>query len=379
MTGTGQPRRIAEDVPASVLNRLPTPCLLVDLAAVDRNIAAAVSMCENSGVRLRPHFKAHKCTTLLRRQTAAGSCSGVTCQTASEALVLASAGFSDILVANEVVDPAAVNTLAQAAAQSSVSVAVDCLDHVRILERAAERRGVTFGVLIELDLGIGRCGLPANSEELLVLAHAIGKAEALHFRGIQAYEGHVVFREDRKVRETLLWQAYSQILHERQRLEDSGFECELVSGGGTGTIDLAVMANVVSEIQAGSYVLMDARYAAMGLGFEPAIYVAARVISRRSVDSGVLDVGLKETSVEYGLPRPTDGAVRVLGLSDEHARFTVPAGDWPRIGEVLLLVPAHVDPTVNLHDALFVWEGTDDLAVWPIDGRRSVLSDAAEV
>lgn len=362
-------------VPWEALDRLPTPCLFVDLAAADRNIERAAALCRAGGVSLRPHFKAHKCTRLMARQLAAGAASGVTCQTAAEALVLASAGFADILVANEIVDPAALDELARAAARAAVTVAVDALVHVEQLERTAQAAGVRFGVMIELDVGIGRCGLPFDSAQLLPIARAILSSPSLDFRGLQAYEGHLQMREDREVRRTMLWQVYAQVRHERRRLERAGLLCEMVSGGGTGTLELAAAAGVVTEVQAGSYVLMDARYAALDLPFEPALFVAARVISRRGPNSGVLNVGLKELSAEYGPPESPDPAISVIGLADEHARITIRSGELPRIGDLVLLVPKHIDPTVNLHDTLFVWQEGQGFERWAVDGRRTGLTE----
>jgi D-serine deaminase-like pyridoxal phosphate-dependent protein len=364
-------------IPWEALDQLPTPCLVADLAAIDRNIESAASLCRHSGRQLRPHFKAHKCTRLLRRQIDAGACSGVTCQTAQEALVLAQAGFPDILIANQVVDPTALQELTAAAAISSVSVAVDDSVHVGLLSAAAHDHDVSLGVVIELDVGIGRCGLPANSPNLVPIAQSIASSPCLRFMGIQAYEGHVVMREDREVRRTLLWQVYEQVKFERRRLEAGGFTCQVVSGGGTGTLDLAAEAGVVTEIQAGSYVMMDAKYDSLHLPFEPALYLATRVLSRRGPDAGVLDVGLKEFSVENGLPAPVDGNLSVIGVADEHTRIAVRSGESPRIGDLVLLVPRHIDPTVNLHDVLFVWAGGPHFEQWATDGRR--VSSARQI
>jgi D-serine deaminase-like pyridoxal phosphate-dependent protein len=362
-------------VPADAIARLPTPCLFVDVGAADRNFARAAELCRAGGIALRPHFKAHKCTTLMARQLAGGATSGVTCQTAAEALVLASAGLGPVLVANEIVDPAALDELARAARLVPVTVAVDSLAHVAALERVAGAAGVRFGVVIELDVGMGRCGLPVGRPELVGIAAAVSEARSLDLRGIQAYEGHLQMREDREIRRSMLWQVYAQVRHERQRLEDAGFACALVSGGGTGTLDLAAEAGLVGEVQAGSYVLMDARYGSLGLPFEPALFLATRVISRRAATAGVLNAGLKQVSAEYGMPRALDPAVRVIGLADEHARVEIAAGDGPAIGDVVVLVPAHVDPTTNLHDVLFAWGGGPDWERWPVDGRRRLQDD----
>jgi D-serine deaminase-like pyridoxal phosphate-dependent protein len=362
------------DLPAPVLDRLPTPCLVVDSAAASRNIQRCAAFFSGQRTALRPHFKAHKCTTLLRQQVAAGSCAGVACQTSWEALVLARAGFSDILIANQVVDAAALDELAEAAAVADLTVVVDDAAQVDLLAAVAGRRGVVLGVLIELDVGAGRCGLPLGDASLVPLAERIARADRLSLRGLQAYEGHAVHRDSREVRATLVQQAAYQIRQERARLAAAGFGCEVISGGGTGTYDLAVAAGVLTEVQAGSYVLMDVRYGTLDLPFEPALYGVATVISRHG-SRAVLNVGLKELTVEYGMPAIQVAGARITALSDEHAqvRLAAAAGGGPggglAVGDKVLLIPAHVDPAVNLYDRLFAWDGSG-IAEWEVDGRR---------
>jgi D-serine deaminase-like pyridoxal phosphate-dependent protein len=361
-------------MPAETLARLHTPCLLVDLAAADRNIARAAEHYSRGPIKLRPHFKAHKCTRLMRRQIDAGGCVGVTCATAYEAEVLAQEGFPNILVANQVADPHSLRSLARAASQAQVSVAVDSLAHVNLLARAAAEFDVRLGILIEIDVGMGRCGLPLGSEQLVPIARAVADSERLDFQGLQGYEGHAVHKDDRALRRVMVWQAAQVLAAERTRLADAGFVCSVISGGGSGTWDLAADLGVWTDIQAGSYVLMDAEYGGLNLPFEPALYCAATVISRRSSESGVLNAGLKELTVEGGMPRPVRPGLRVLGLSDEHARLAVQPGTALSVGETVLLIPGHIDPAINLHPALVVWEGGDQLSLWPVDGRRTVSS-----
>lgn len=221
-------------IPDAVLAALPTPCLVVDWPAAERNIQRAATFFTQGAVRLRPHFKAHKTSRLLLRQLAAGGCSGATCQTTWEALVVARAGVGDILVSNQVVDSFALSELVEAARLARLTVAVDDVRHVQLLSSATEAAGVSLDVVIELDVGIGRCGLPIDSPQLISLAQAIDRSTGLSFRGLQAYEGHSVMREDRSLRQTLVWQVAAQAAFERGRLAAAGFSCELVSGGGTG-------------------------------------------------------------------------------------------------------------------------------------------------
>lgn len=357
-------------IPIDVITELPTPCLVVDLAAVDHNIQVAAARAAEQNVNLRPHFKAHKCTRLMRRQLDAGRTSGVTCQTAQEAVILAKAGFDDILVANQIAERAGLAALAEAARLSAVTVAVDALDHVALLTQHVISQDASVGVVIELDVGIGRCGLPTGSDDLLRIAREIDESPGLTFAGLQAYEGHAVLREDRALRRTMVWQASAQAAHERRRLEDAGIEVPLVSGGGTGTFDLVADSGVLDEIQAGSYVLMDARYATLDLPFLNALFCVGTTISRRSPEAAVANVGLKALTVEYGMPRALTPGISVIALSDEHARLLLTESAELDIGDPVIFIPAHIDPAINLYDVLFVWNG-QDIESWAVDGRRS--------
>jgi len=335
-----------------------TPALVVDLAAADRNIARAAAFFAERPTKLRPHFKAHKCTALLRRQVAAGQCTGVMCATAHEAEVLALAGFDDILVANQVADPRALDALARAAAIAEVTACVDSRRHVELLAST----GARLGVLIEINVGQNRSGLPPGDPQLPELVQMIGAATSLRFRGLQGYEGHAVLLPNRDDRARQVKAAAEILNAERARVP-----CELVSGGGTGTYDLSADAGALDEVQAGSYVLMDASYDRLGLPFEQALFCKATVISRQGTRV-VLDAGLKALSAEYGMPR-ADG-IEIRGLSDEHATGTVTNGSELQVGDPVLLVPAHVDPTVNLHATLVAVAPDGTTEAWAIDGRR---------
>jgi D-serine deaminase-like pyridoxal phosphate-dependent protein len=363
----------APALPDAVTARLPTPCAVVDVAACRRNIARAVSCVEgDTGIRLRPHFKAHKCTALLARQLAAGGCNGVTCATSSEAGVLAERGFGDILVANQVVGGPALAALGRAAQRSAVTVVVDDLEHVRLLSAQARRDGVRFGVLIEIDVGLHRCGLSPGSERVLTIAGAVRGTEELTLRGLQGYEGQAVLLTSRAERREHVWRAAEILAAERDRLLAAAHQCPVISGGGTGTLDLAVEAGVLTEIQAGSYVLMDSHYARLDLPFEQALFILSTVISRPRRETAVIDAGLKAMTTEHGLAMVIGDGLELTRLSDEHGWLNVAGNASPRIGDRLMLVPSHVDPCLNLHDVLFSWAGeASTLEAWPVDGRRT--------
>jgi D-serine deaminase-like pyridoxal phosphate-dependent protein len=363
----------APSLPDAVAAGLPTPCAVVDVAALRRNIARAVSCVEgDTGTRLRPHFKAHKCTALLARQLANGGCTGVTCATAGEAEVLAERGFEDILVANQVVAASALAALGRAAEQSAVTVVVDHREHVSLLAGQARRDRVRFGVLIEIDVGLHRCGLPPGSERLLTIADAVSATDELTLRGLQGYEGQAVLLASRAARRQHVRRAAEILAAERDRLLAAAHPCPVISGGGTGTLDLAVEAAVLTEIQAGSYVLMDSHYDRLDLPFEQALFILSTVISRPRRGSAVIDAGLKAMTTEHGLARVIGDGLVLTRLSDEHGWLTVSGDASPRIGDRLMLVPSHVDPCLNLHDVLFAWAGQGStLEAWPIDGRRT--------
>jgi D-serine deaminase-like pyridoxal phosphate-dependent protein len=295
---------MAIDVSADVLRALPTPCLILDLATCRRNIAVAAGVFSRGPVRLRPHFKAHKCTALMREQLSGGSCVGVTCATAHEAEVLARAGFTDILLANQVVDVPGLGALARAAQYDGVrlGVAVDHQRHIELLDALSREYRIRLDVLIEIDVGMGRCGLAPRDPLLLELARAVDSAPNLRLRGLQAYEGHAVLLEDRAQRRACVQAAAAVLVEERTRLLEGGFPCEVISGGGTGTLDLVAEAGVVTEVQAGSYPLLDATYGALGLSFENALYAVATTLSVARPACATLNAGLKAISAEYGMP-----------------------------------------------------------------------------
>lgn len=368
---------------------VPTPALVVDRDAAKRNVdRAALHFRDHASVRLRPHFKAHKCTALLAMQLGAGACAGVTCATAAEAEVVARWGASapearanfargpdvrsmDVLVANETAEPSALATLARAAALARLTVCVDDARHVALLDETAQRFGVVFDVLVEVDVGHGRCGVEAGSGATVALARLVAATPGLNFRGLQGYEGHAVLLPSEEARAGHVEVAAKLLAYERAALKTAGFACDIVSGGGTGTLALSTDAGALNEIQAGSYVLMDASYERLGLPFETALACRATVISRQG-SRMVLDAGLKALSAEHGMPRPAiPGAFEIIALADEHATARLPRDSALAVGDPVLIIPGHVDPTVNLHAWLHAVGDDGSVERWAVDGRRS--------
>jgi D-serine deaminase-like pyridoxal phosphate-dependent protein len=349
------------------LGTVATPFLLIDLQACDANIAFAADYFRPRTVKLRPHFKAHKCVELMRRQLAAGSCSGVTCATGWEALHLARAGVGDILIANELMDPWELRALAAAARIGRVTVAVDDTRQVTALTECAHAGKAKFSVLVDVDIGQRRGGLDPEDPALEDLVRAVESAEELDLLGLMGYEGHAVLEPDRQMRLRLVHEAAGKLSFVRDRFSKWGSRCEVVSGGGTGSFDMAAETGVWTEIQAGSYVLMDATYEKLDLPFRPAVFCVATLSSRHG-ERGTLNAGLKSLSAEYGVPRAIDPSVNVLGLSDEHARVALSQKQSPLVGDRVMLVPGHIDPTMNLHSFVYVNDGLH-LQRWAIDGR----------
>jgi D-serine deaminase-like pyridoxal phosphate-dependent protein len=319
-----------------------TPALMVDADALAENIATMAAALP--GARLRPHVKAHKCTSLARRQAAAGH-HGFTCATIRECEGMAAAGLGeDLLLANEVLDARRLGNLVAAGAR--VTVAVDSAETIE----AAVAGGVPE-VLIDVNVGLPRCGCSAADAGRLA---DLARRRGLEVRGVMGYEGHVVGLPDPieraeqcKVAMEILVAAHADV---------GG---ELVSAGGTGTYALNTWA---TEIQAGSYPLMDTAYGRLGLPFRQSAFVLATVVSR-SDGWAVGDAGLKAFGMDHGNPQLDGGTV--MFCSDEHVTFTPPRP----VGEQAWLVPAHIDPTMACHERVYLFLGDVVTDVWPIDLR----------
>ena len=321
---------------------VPTPALLVDADILDANIATMAEALPGS--RLRPHVKAHKCTSLARRQAAAGHLA-FTCATIRECEGMAAAGLGhDLLLANEVLDARRLGNLAATGAR--ITVAVDSADTID----AAAAGGVR-DVVIDVNVGLPRCGCsPHDAGKLADLAGQRG----LEVRGVMGYEGHVVGLVDATARAERCRAAMELLLAAHA---DVGGD--LISAGGTGTYAVNTWAN---EIQAGSYVLMDSAYGQLGLPFEQAAFVLATVISS-SPGWAVGDAGLKAFGMDKGNPHLTEA--KVLFCSDEHVTFA-PARP---VGDRAWLTPAHIDPTMACHEQIYLFSGDTVVDIWPIDLR----------
>ena len=275
------------------LTEIPTPALVVDVPAMERNLKRMHEFYAGSTCKIRPHFKAHKTPEVARRQLAAGACSGLTCATVAEAEVVLAEGLTDdVLIANEVVGPGKAARVAALNRRADVKVAVDSEYGLEDIARAARDASVEVGVLVDVDVGLPRCGV-APGEPALELARRVDATEGVRLRGMMGYEGHVVAIEDREEREARAAKAMDRLLSSVRMVRDAGLPCEIVSAGGTGTYDITGRIEGITEIQAGSYALMDTAYAKLDIPFELAFTVLGTVLSRPRPDRCVTDAGHK--------------------------------------------------------------------------------------
>ncbi|MCU1392775.1 MAG: metal-activated pyridoxal enzyme [Ilumatobacteraceae bacterium] len=335
------------------IHDLPTPALVIDVAPFERNIATMSAA--HPGSRLRPHVKAHKCTALAAVQAAAGHRS-FTCATPREVLGMAAAGLGhDLLLANEVVDRNRLAALAAAQDRDGVgiTVAVDSEVTIDLAARAGMRHA-----LIDVNVGLPRCGCaPADAGRLADLARAAG----LQVRGVMGYEGHLMMVADREQQRAEVAAAMDLLLAAHA---DVGGD--IISAGGTGTYDLH---DRVNEVQAGSYALMDTQYGSLGLPFEQACFVVGTVVSANA-QHVVADVGLKALGMDHGNPSATTldhEPLSVWFCSDEHV--TVSAAADLAVDDRILVVPAHIDPTMAMHEVAWLVRNGEVVDRWPIDLR----------
>ena len=351
-----------------------TPALLLDLDAAERNIVKLQEMTAGTRAVPRPHAKSHKCPNLARLQIAHGAV-GVCCQKVNEALALVDGGVDDVLVANQVVDPAKIRRLAALARRARIAVCVDQADNVADLSAAAQAAGVELAVLVEIEVGMRRCGV-APGAPTVDLARQVDAAANLRFAGLQAYQGSVQHLPSSEQRRQAA-QTVAEIVTETvAALAAAGLECPTVSGSGSGTCRYDAESGAFTEIQAGSYVVMDVEYGDCDVGFEHSLFLWSQVMSAPRPEVVIIDAGLKAFTVEKGVPRvvvPPGSdwqGLEVLKASDEHAPVDITRVQRaPRIGDKLRLIPPHCDPTVNLHDWLVCILDQVVVDLWPISAR----------
>jgi 3-hydroxy-D-aspartate aldolase len=361
--------------PAAVgqkLEEVDTPALILDLDAFEKNLSIMKSSLKGKAVRVRPHAKTHKCPEIARRQIADGAV-GVCCQKVSEAEALVEGGIADVLVSNEVVGAPKIARLAELSRHARLGV---CVDNAQNLAQIAAT-GAKLDVYVELEVGMERCGVPPG-EAAVALIQNVVQSPNLRFAGLHAYHGRAQHYRTMEERREVIKKAAAFVLETKHLLKKGGIDCPVVTGAGSGTFMFEVESGTWDEIQPGSYIFMDADYArnewlAPLPRFEHALFVLATAMSRPSPRVAIMDAGLKASSVDSGMPevwrRP---GLAYTHASDEHGWVEGAAG-LPALGEKLLLVPGHCDPTVNLYDWYVCTRNGIVEGLWPITARGALL------
>jgi len=346
------------------LDALDTPQLLIDLDLVDINLKKLFAACKERQVACRVHFKSLKCSGLARYIAARGG-DGFLCAKLCEAEVLADAGLTDLYIANQLVGPIKLKRLAELARRAKMRVCVDDPGNIEQMGKAAQAAGATIGVLVEVDVGMSRCGV-APGAAALALARKIQQTPGLRFVGLQGYDGHIQMLPDAAERRAKCLEGLEGLIGTRRLIEQAGIPVEVVTGAGTGTWEFVSSFPGMTEIQPGSFVLMDCAYHTVRPEFGCSLSILATVISRHA-GHYVLDAGSKAISRDFGTPvikdRPEE---KVHKLSEEHTRVEV-AGDGIKVGDRRQVLPAHCCATMNLHRTCLGVRGGKVETVWPIE------------
>ena len=338
------------------LDRLATPALILDERALEANMDAMDALLAGSALRLRPHYKSHKCAALARRQIARGA-AGMTCAKTEEAADLVDAGVEDVLIANEVVEPRKIRSAAELALDCRLTVCVDDGDNARALSAAAAAVGATIHVLVEYEIGMRRCGV-TEPEAYLALAKLVSSLPGLEYAGIQAYAGHVSHMVTEAERRTCTEENEKKLRALVDLLAKNGVPVRTISGGSTGTAAIKAKSGLYTELQAGSYLFSDATYRKLGLPFRNSLFLLTTVVSRRE-GLAVLDAGVKSLGVDQDDPVCLDGdgneirAAR-LEVNEEHLKLFSPDRDLA-VGQRVWLIPGHCCSTVNLHERIYAF------------------------
>lgn len=357
--------------------RLNTPSLIIDLNLLEENIAKMARLCEEQGIKLRPHAKTHKSIEIAKRQLAAGAV-GICCAKLGEAEVLAAGGIASLLITSPVVTAEGCRRLADLNRLCpQLMVVTDNEANVADLSRAGAASGRPLRVVIDLDVGHHRTGI-APGAGAIALARAIAAEPNLSLAGIQGYAGHLMHVHDRREREAATLAVMGLLAGMRAALEEQGLPCPIVTGGGTGTFDLDPSAAVLTDLQAGSYIFMDAQYDDVwetGGGpvpFRTSLFVQATVISAPQPGSATTDAGLKAFATDAGPPRIVGGApdgTRYVFRGDEQGGLEYDGTNSLEIGATITCAVPHCDPTVNLYDRYHVVRGDMLIDIWPVDAR----------
>ncbi len=350
---------------------IPTPALVLDAEVFEKNMKTMMDYLAKTGVNLRPHIKTHK-TPMIAHQQMKNGAIGLCCATIGEAEAMVNSGLDHILIANEVMGEDKIRRFVSLARYADVMVAVDNAENLADLSSAAAAIYVSVGVLIEVDVGMGRCGV-RTIEDAVELSKKAKELKGINFRGVMGYEGHAVFILDKEERVKTGRTANSKLVAAAEAIRKAGIPVEIVSGAGTGTFNIAGAGEFpgMTEIQAGSYIFMDLTYEKVGLPFEQALFVLASVVSCPDDETVILDSGMKAVSVERECPRVVEYEnLEILKLAEEHAKGHLKSkAPSPKPNDKLHLVMSHCCTTMNLHNKLYVVRNGIVEAIWPIAAR----------
>ena len=358
--------------------QVPTPALVVDLDAFDRNVARMAQRAAGAGLALRPHAKSHKSATIGRRQVEAGA-AGLCCVKLGEAEALAEAGLRGLLITSPIVgSEAAARAALLACIDPNFLLVVDHPEQIKDLAAAASTARVCLSVLIDIDVGLGRTGV-TTAMAAVALAEQIAGCPSLRLAGVQGYGGHwqhiVGVSERRKAVEGGMTRLAAAV----DALRKGGYQVPLVTGGGTGTFSADAALRVLTEVQPGSYIFMDNQYRdALGDdadgAFEQSLFVQAQVISINAEEWVTVDAGLKAFATDGPVPRTTGkrfGGSRYFYFGDEHGGLMRPSGGPPVVlGERVEFIPPHCDPTVDRYDVMYFVRGDVVIEIVPIEAAR---------
>ena len=370
---------VGYDVPALVgMDEIDiqTPCLIIDLDSLEKNIQTMGQYAKKMRVRHRVHGKMHKSVDIALLQERLGDSCGVCCQKVSEAEVFARGGIKDVLVSNQVRDPVKIDRLARMPKLGArIICCVDDIENVAELSEAAQKHGTQIECLVEIDCGARRCGVEAG-QPVVDIALAIAAAPGLQFSGLQAYQGAMQHMQNYNERKDKIDIVIEMVGRTKEMLKSVDLECEIVGGGGTGSYYFEGNSNVFNELQCGSYAFMDADYQTIHdesgepiSEFENALFILTTVMSHSKSNRGICDAGLKVQSVDSGLPYIFGrDDVEYIKCSDEHGVISDPRNVL-RVNEKLKLVPGHCDPTCNVHDYYVGVRNGKVEALWPISAR----------
>ena len=352
-----------------------TPSLIIDLDAFENNVRIMGDYIKAKGLRHRAHAKTHKSVDIALYQIEQGGACGVCCQKVSEAEAMVAGGIKDVLVSNQVVDPAKLDRLAMMAKDARVLVCVDDLANIDDISAAAVKHDVTIECLVEIDCGAGRCGV-AWGDPVIELAKKIDASDDLQFSGIQAYQGaaqHVHDFEDRKAQIDI---AIKQVEDTVGMLKAEGLECDIIGGAGTGTYYFEGTSGIYNEMQCGSYIFMDADYQRVKDDggnfiheFENSLFIWTSIMSKAKAEKAICDAGLKAQSVDSGLPVIFGRAdIEYIKCADEHGVITDPNNSL-KLNDKLKLIPGHCDPTCNVYDWYVGIRDGKVECLWPVTAR----------